>query len=194
MENLTEQLTNELDNLEVLSLDEPTILAAFGTFLFDLIAKVNLGGENNITNVYYPEKLEWIMNKLKETPFLPNWVYEKFDGEDPAKVLEDFSTLIQKEVNFSAVPIENFQSGENEIKKWVLFDSTKAKQERFLLDFADTLGVRTYLAERAPDLKVDYADLKNMYLHFALMECISNSMMEQQNQLTENRTGVGLVN
>ena len=177
-----------------MSKDESTILDAFGNFLFDLVAKVNLAGENSITDVYYPEQLETIMNKLKENPFLPKWVYEKFEGEDPEKVLSDFSNLIQNEIKFSSVPIENFHSGENEVKKWVLFDSANAKQERFLLNFADTLGVRAYIAEKAPDLKVDFTDLKSMYLQFAMMECISNTMMEQQNQLTENRTGVGVVN
>lgn len=193
MKTLTEELANELANLEVMSKDESTILTTFGNFIFDLVAKVNLGGDNSITNIYYPEELTSIMNKLKEKPFLPAWVLEKFEGEDPDKVLQDFSNLIQNEIIFSAAPIENFQNGENDVKKWILFDSTKAKQERFLLNFADTLGVRAYIAEKAPDLKVDFTDLKSMYLQFAMMECISNTMMEQQNQLTENRSGVGVL-
>ena len=79
MENLTEHLTNELNELEIMSSTKEEKVAAFGEFLFDLIARVNLGGDNSITNVYYPEQLEEVMEELKADPFLPEWVYEKFN-------------------------------------------------------------------------------------------------------------------
>ena len=136
MENLAEQLTNELNNLDIMSKDESTILDAFGNFLFDLVAKVNLAGENSITDVYYTEQLETIMNKLKENPFLPKWVYEKFEGEDPEKVLSDFSNLIQNEIKFSSKKKEKWI--------WVNPSQIKLSFSKFKIEFEIFASVTKY--------------------------------------------------
>ncbi len=168
--------------------------AMLGTFIYEAIATVNLSGRDGITEIFYPEVWSNEMQEVIANPVVPESVFEQFPDESKEKIQEDFKLLVQSDVTFTGLPLGNFNAEEEEdIRKWVKFNTRKNNENKFLLEFADTFNIRTYLRDNAPDLQIDFSNLKSMYLHFALMECMSNKMMEAQNKIEENRSGFSLI-
>jgi hypothetical protein len=190
-----ENIETILNEWELLSQDEETILAEIGSYLFDVVARVQLSSDNSMTDVFFPERLAVYIDKLKANPTLPDWVYERFKEAASKEVLDDnFVKFIQNELRFTPIPIENFTSPEEGVKRWVLFDTVADREKRFLGNFASGFGIQEYLVKNTSgDVTINYKDLKQMYLQFVMMECMSNKMMEAQESISENRSGVGLL-
>lgn len=168
--------------------------AVLGSFIYDTIATVNLSGRDAITEIFYPEVWADEIQNVIANPSVPERVFEQFPEEPREKIEADFKLLVQTDVTFTGLPLGNFNPEEDEdIRKWIKFNTRKNNENKFLLEFADTFNIRTYLRDNAPDVQIDFEHLKSMYLHFALMECMSNKMMESQNKIEENRSGFSLI-
>ena len=183
-------MENNLNTWELLKETDEVISSTLGDFIFDTIAKVNLSDDNAITHVYFPDTLEANIKTAIANPKVPTWVLEQYPNEDPNGILEDFTKVLNSGIVFTAVPEDSFVSEEpHSLQKWIKFDSKNEREKRFLLNFANNFGVLDYFKGNAPELSLTLTDIKGMYMHYALMECMSNKMIESQAGLQENRSG-----